>query len=87
MNVSQVMDEKTQDKRPLLCLCEVFILVQVGVHIGLLVVLAIVDEPIDLKCHSQREGVLGSAVIRDRVTDIVDIQAVMERHSPRANAA
>ena len=57
--------------------------------VGLVVeeVLDIVDEPIDLKCHSQREGVLGSAVIRDRVTDIVDIQAVMERHSPRANAA
>jgi len=55
-----------------------------GNCIGLVVdrILDIVDERVVLDPASTREGVLGSAVVQQRVTDILDISAIVQNAAP-----
>ena len=55
-----------------------------GNCIGLVVdrILDIVEERVSLEAASTREGVLGSAVVQQRVTDILDIAAIVENAAP-----
>ncbi|MCS7315414.1 MAG: chemotaxis protein CheW [Bryobacterales bacterium] len=52
--------------------------------VGLLVdqILDIVEEAVEIKAQQERPGLLGSAVIGGKVTDIVDLRAVLERADP-----
>ena len=52
-----------------------------GKSMGLVVeqILDIVEETIDVQLSSSREGMLGSVVVQDRVTDLLDIEAIVQR--------
>lgn len=52
--------------------------------VGVLVdqIVDIVEEAVEIKAEQQRPGLLGSAVIGGRVTDIVDLRAVLEQADP-----
>ncbi|MBI5364089.1 MAG: chemotaxis protein CheA [Planctomycetes bacterium] len=54
-----------------------------GKSIGLVVeqILDIVEEDLVLQKRSRREGTLGSAVIQERVTDLLDVEGVLRRHA------
>ncbi|MFO1010997.1 MAG: chemotaxis protein CheA [Planctomycetota bacterium] len=55
-----------------------------GRSIGLVVeqILDIVEESVVVQKRSRREGTLGSAVIQERVTDLLDVEAVLRVHAP-----
>ena len=56
-----------------------------GAHrVGLVVhrIHDVLDEPLVLRGSSPRHGVLGSAVVGDRVTDVLDVQAVIATVAP-----
>ncbi|MEO2108217.1 MAG: chemotaxis protein CheW [Actinomycetota bacterium] len=56
-----------------------------GAHrVGLVVhrIHDVLDEPLVLQGSSPRHGVLGSAVVGDRVTDVLDVQAVIATVAP-----
>ena len=55
-----------------------------GRSVGLVVdqILDIVDESCVVQTRSRRPGTLGSVVIQERVTDLLDIEAVLRRHDP-----
>jgi two-component system chemotaxis sensor kinase CheA len=48
-------------------------------HVGLLVeqILDVVDQRLDVQSTAARPGVLGTAVIKERVTELLDVQAVV----------
>jgi two-component system, chemotaxis family, sensor kinase CheA len=50
-----------------------------GHHVGIVVgkIVDIVEERLELRPGSARYGVIGSAVLDGRVTDIVDLQAIL----------
>jgi two-component system, chemotaxis family, sensor kinase CheA len=50
-----------------------------GGRVGLLVgrIVDIVEEDVDLRTHVPRYGVAGSAVLQGRVTDVVDVEAII----------
>jgi two-component system chemotaxis sensor kinase CheA len=52
-----------------------------GRSIGFVVdqILDIVEETITVRSHASREGVLGSAVVQGRVTDMLDVHGVIRR--------
>jgi two-component system chemotaxis sensor kinase CheA len=64
--------------------------VQVVVHaygghsVGIVVdqILDIVDDHVEIHRPGGRDGVIGTAVIRDRVTEFIDIAAVIESVAP-----
>lgn len=55
-----------------------------GKSVGLVVdqILDIVDEEVTVKSNSNRPGVLGSAVIKQRITDLVDVREVIRTEIP-----
>jgi two-component system chemotaxis sensor kinase CheA len=55
-----------------------------GRSIGLVVdrILDIVEDDVSIKATGSREGVLGAAVIQGKVTDMLDIHAVIRRFDP-----
>jgi two-component system chemotaxis sensor kinase CheA len=55
-----------------------------GRSVGLIVdqILDIVSEQVVVQRRSPRPGVLGSAVIQQRVTDLLDVHAVMHSTDP-----
>jgi two-component system chemotaxis sensor kinase CheA len=55
-----------------------------GKSVGLVVdqILDIVDEVVTIKKSSNRPGVLGSAVIKQRVTDLVDVREIIRAEIP-----
>jgi two-component system chemotaxis sensor kinase CheA len=58
-----------------------------GRSFGLVIdkIIDIVETPLQINHPSSREGLLGSVVIHDRVTDLVDLPAIIRRidcHSP-----
>ncbi len=52
----------------------------VGIVVGS--ILDIVEQDVDLRDGDEGRGVLGSAIIQGRVTDVVDIDAVVTRNDP-----
>jgi two-component system chemotaxis sensor kinase CheA len=48
--------------------------------VGLIVerILDVIETPVKIQCHARRAGILGSAVIQQRVTDLIDLPAVMQ---------
>ena len=56
-----------------------------GRSVGLVVdqILDIVEETCAVQTRSRRDGTLGSAVIQERVTDLLDIEGVLRRHDPQ----
>jgi two-component system chemotaxis sensor kinase CheA len=51
-------------------------------------ILDIVEESFEIQPHSRRKGLLGSAVIQKRITDIVDLPGLIEAaHDRRALGA
>ena len=55
-----------------------------GRSVGMVVdqILDIIDEQVQIHRPGARSGVIGTAVIRDRVTEFIDIQAVIESVAP-----
>jgi len=46
-------------------------------------ILDIVEEDVVLDRTAERAGILGSAVVQQRVTDLVDVQGVVRAANPR----
>jgi two-component system chemotaxis sensor kinase CheA len=63
---------------------QVVVFAEKGRSVGLVVdqILDIVSEHVVVQRHSSRVGVLGSAVIQHRVTDLLDVHAVMHSTDP-----
>jgi two-component system chemotaxis sensor kinase CheA len=57
-------------------------------NVGLVVdqILDIVNEPVAMQRTSKREGVLGSVVLQGKVTDLVDVQAIIRAADPSHRA-
>lgn len=71
-------DESTQET------LQVVVYSQDGRSIGLVVekILDIVEEVVTIKRSAKADGVLGSAVIQKRVTDLLDVQGVIQSADP-----
>jgi two-component system chemotaxis sensor kinase CheA len=56
-----------------------------GRSIGLVVdrILDIVEDDVSVKATGSREGILGAAVIQGKVTDMLDVHAVIQRFDPQ----
>lgn len=63
---------------------QVVVYAEQGSSVGLVVdrILDIVETTLDLKRGTNRAGILGSAVIQQRVTDVLDIQEVVRNAAP-----
>jgi two-component system chemotaxis sensor kinase CheA len=63
---------------------QVVVHMESGRHVGLVVdrILDVVDEPFLLKRQMARRGVLGSAVIQKKITDVVDVPGLLAWISP-----
>ena len=63
---------------------QVVVYSQEGRNIGLVVdrILDIIEEPIDRQQPVRRSGLLGSAVIQERVTDLLDVAALVRAANP-----
>ena len=48
-------------------------------------IIDVADEVVEISGESSREGVSATAVIQDRVTEFLDIDAVLRMHSGKAN--
>lgn len=64
---------------------QVVVYAEQGRSVGLVVerILDIVDEDFVLERPAERVGILGSAVVQQRVTDLLDVQAVVQAANPR----
>jgi two-component system chemotaxis sensor kinase CheA len=64
---------------------QVVVYAEGGRSIGLVVerILDIVEEDVVLDRTAERAGILGSAVVQQRVTDLVDVQGVVRAANPR----
>ena len=63
---------------------QVVVYVEQGRSVGLVVerILDIVDEEIVLDRMAERAGILGTAVVQKRVTDMLDVQGVVRASHP-----
>ncbi len=52
----------------------------VGVVVGR--ILDIVEQDVDLADGDEQRGLLGTAIIQGRVTDVIDIDSVVKRNDP-----
>jgi two-component system chemotaxis sensor kinase CheA len=59
----------------------VIVYAEQGRSIGIVVeqILDVVEEAITVRSHAAREGVIGSAVVQSRVTDLLDVHGVIRR--------
>ncbi|MGA8314016.1 MAG: chemotaxis protein CheA [Terriglobales bacterium] len=64
---------------------QVVVYAEQGRSVGLVVerILDIVEEEFVLERPAERAGILGSAVVQQRVTDLLDVQAVVQAANPR----
>lgn len=55
-----------------------------GRSVGFIVgrILDVVEQPIAVERCTSREGVLGAVVLDGRVTDLLDVQGVIQSHAP-----
>jgi two-component system chemotaxis sensor kinase CheA len=84
IRVSQVLgmapDQARGDDEPL----QVVVYSEQGQSFGLVVdrILDIVEDSLDVQRTVRRDGLLGSAVIQQRVTDLLDVHGIVARTSP-----
>ncbi len=64
---------------------QVVVYAEQGRSVGLVVerILDIVEEELVLESPAERAGILGSAVVQQRVTDLLDVQGVVRAANPR----
>jgi two-component system chemotaxis sensor kinase CheA len=60
-----------------------------GRSVGLVVdqILDIVEETISVRCATSRQGLRGSAVVQQRVTDVLDVAGIVRAAEPASAAA
>jgi two-component system chemotaxis sensor kinase CheA len=68
---------------------QVIVFSQDGRNVGLVVdqILDIVSEPFVIQRSSQRNGILGSVVLQQKVTDLVDVHTIIKASDPSFGAA
>jgi two-component system chemotaxis sensor kinase CheA len=81
MRLSQALGIMSEEDRDLV---QVVVYSSQGRSVGLVVdrILDIVEETITVQSESNREGVIGSAVIQQRVMDLIDVEGVIRMMDP-----
>ncbi len=84
VSLTQLLDPAAQDLAGSRDPAQAIVFSDGGRSVGVLVdqILDIVDEAVEIKAQQQRPGLLGSAVIGGKVSDILDVRALLEQVDP-----